>query len=133
MVTGQALVAGVDFGLDLRVAAEQVFDAVGAQRGDVVHPAGPERAQPQQPPVPSLTAVELMVFRFFWPDTNARRPGPARPGAAHLHLGAVDLQLDALGGGVGEHISQRLQPQPGLAGHANPRAASSGRISPAGG
>jgi hypothetical protein len=31
------------------MAAEQVFDPVGAQRGDIVHPAGPERAQPQQP------------------------------------------------------------------------------------
>jgi hypothetical protein len=51
-VTGQALGAGVDLGLDLGMAAQQVFDPLRAQRGDIVHPAGPERAQPQQPPVP---------------------------------------------------------------------------------
>ncbi len=48
-VTRQALVAGVDLGLDLGMAAEQVFDPAGAQRGDIMHPARPERAQPQQP------------------------------------------------------------------------------------
>ena len=70
-------------------------------------------------PSPSLTAVALMVFCFFLPDTNARRPG--RPaGAGDLHLGAVDPQRHALGGGVGEHIGQRAQPQPGLAGHREP-------------
>src|SRR6266568_1320802 len=51
-VTGQALIPGVDLGFDIGMAAEQVFDPVGAQRGDVMHPARPERAQPQQPPVP---------------------------------------------------------------------------------
>jgi hypothetical protein len=38
----------------------------------------------------------------------------------YLHLGAVDPQLHALGGGVGEHIGQRPQPQPGPARHREP-------------
>ena len=80
---------------------------------------GPDRAEPQQPAAPSLIAVGLMVFCFFLPDTNARRPGRFA-WAADLHLGAVDAQLHALGGGVGEHIGQRPQPQPGLAGHGEP-------------
>ena len=46
--------------------------------------------------------------------------GLARAGAPDLHLGAVDPQVDALGGGVGEHVGQRAQPQPGLAGHGEP-------------
>ena len=70
-------------------------------------------------PWPSLMAVGLIVFCFFLPDTNARRPGRfAR--AADLHLGAVDAQVHALGRGVGEHVGQRPQPQPGLAGHGEP-------------
>src|SRR5205823_3892485 len=40
-VTGQALIAGIDLGLDIGMAAEQVFDPLRAQRGDVVHPACP--------------------------------------------------------------------------------------------
>jgi len=43
--------------------------------------------------------------------------GLVRPGAAHADLGAVDPQFHTLGGGVGEHVGQRAQPQPGLAGH----------------
>ena len=49
------------------------------------------------------------------PAARARRPG-----AAHLHLGAIDAQLHPFGGGVGEHIGQRGQPQPGLAGNGEP-------------
>src|SRR5690242_19910503 len=48
-VAGQALAAGIDLGLNIGVTAEQVLDPVSAQRGDIVHPAGPERARPQQP------------------------------------------------------------------------------------
>src|SRR5207247_9528441 len=48
-VAGQALVSGVDVGGDTGVAAEQVLDALGAQRGDVVHAARADRAEPQQP------------------------------------------------------------------------------------
>ena len=103
------------------MGSQQVFDAFGAQRGDIVHPAGPERAQPQQPAPPSLMAVAACrCFRFFLPDTNARRPGRFAAGLAHLHFSAVDPQLHAFGGGVGEHIGQRAQPQPGLAGHSEP-------------
>ena len=51
-VTGQALIAGINLSVDIGMAAQQVFDAFGARRGDIVHPAGPERAQPQQPARP---------------------------------------------------------------------------------
>jgi hypothetical protein len=85
-----------------------------------VHPAGPERAQPQQPAVlvadrGGLDGVLLLLAGHERPP-----PGPARRGAAHLHLSAVDPQLHALGSGVGEHIGQRPQPQPGLARHREP-------------
>ena len=43
--------------------------------------------------------------------------GPVRLWAPDLHLGAVDAQVHALGRGIGEHVGQRAQPQPGLAGH----------------
>ena len=58
-----------------------------------------------------------MVFCFFLLDTNARRPGRLALGL-RLHLSAVDPQLHALGGGVSEHVGQRLRP--GLAGHREP-------------
>ena len=51
-VTGQALIAGINLSVDIGMAAQQVFDAFGAHRGDIVHPAGPERVQPQQPARP---------------------------------------------------------------------------------
>jgi hypothetical protein len=57
------------------------------------------------------------VFCFFLPDTNARRPGLLAPGPSDLHLGAVHAEAHTLGGGVGEHIGQRAQPEFGLAGH----------------
>ena len=36
--------------------------------------------------------------------------------AGDLHFGAVDAQFDSLGGGVGEHVSQTIQPQARLVG-----------------
>ena len=51
-----------------------------------------------------------MVFCFFLPETNARRP-EARLRAADLDLAAVGPQPDAAGGGVGEYVRQRVQPR----------------------
>ena len=45
-VAGQALVSGVDVGGDARVAAKQVLDPLGAQRGGVVHAARADRPEP---------------------------------------------------------------------------------------
>src|SRR6266851_2324742 len=45
-VAGQALVSGVDVGGDAGVAARQVLDALGAQRGGVVHAARADRPEP---------------------------------------------------------------------------------------
>ncbi len=43
--------------------------------------------------------------------------GPARRWAPDLHFGAVNTQSYALGCGIGEHVRQGPQPQPGLAGN----------------
>jgi len=51
--------------------------------------------------------VAFMVFCFFFPETNARRPPrPAGRWTADLDLGGVQPQLDAFGLGVGEHVGQ---------------------------
>jgi hypothetical protein len=99
------------------VAAQQVFDAFGANGGGVVHAARTGRPCPQLRPSPSPTTVGLIVFCFFLPDTNALRPARWPAGSAHLHFGAVDPQGDALGGGVGEHVGQGLKPDARPVGH----------------
>ena len=60
-----------------------------------------------------------MVFCFFLPETNARRPA-ARLRAADLDLAAVGPQPDAAGGGVGEYVRQRVQPRAGRGGITPP-------------
>jgi hypothetical protein len=102
------------------VLAEQVFGALGAQRGDVVHAAGPERPGPQQPPAPVADDGGLDGVLFLLARHKRPPPGPPGLGAADLHLGAVDPQLDAFGGGVCEHIGQRAQPELTLARHGEP-------------
>ena len=62
--------------------------------------------------------------------TQGPPAGPVGPGPADLGLGAVDAQLDPVGGGVGDHVGQGAQPHPGQPGTAKPRAASSDRTSP---
>jgi hypothetical protein len=54
---------------------------------------------------------------LFLPGHERAAAGPVRPGPADLDLGAVDAQVHAFGGGVGEHVGQRAQPQPGRAGN----------------
>jgi hypothetical protein len=71
-ITGQALVARIDLGPDIGMAAEQVLDAVGAQRGDIMHPPRPERSQPQQPALAVADRGGLDGVLLL-PDTNARR------------------------------------------------------------
>ena len=75
-------------------------------------------------PWPSLTAVDSMVFCFFLPDTNARRPGRPRWGPAHRHLRAIDPELHALEAALVANSSQaelaprRVRPPP----HSQPTA-----------
>src|SRR6266545_2141252 len=61
-----------------------------------------------------------------------KRPpaGPVGPGPADLGLGAVDAQLDPVGGGVANTSAKVRSRTPGRPGTAKPRAASSGRTSP---
>jgi len=76
---------------------------------------------PRVRPHSSLTLVNLTVFCFFLPETNARPPaGPAGGRAADLDLAAVQPQADAAGGGVGEHVGQRVQPRAGRGGVTPP-------------
>jgi len=103
-------VAGVDLGVDLRVAAQQVLDAFGAHGSSVVHAARTGRPCPQHPAIAvadhgRLHHVLLLVARY-----ERLAAGPVGPRSAHLHLRAVDPQGDALGSGVGEHVGQGLKP-----------------------
>src|SRR5215470_4383543 len=72
----RALVAGVHLSADLGMGLQQVFDAFGADRGHVVHAAGPERAQPQQPALTvtdrrGLDGVLLLLARHERPPPLA--------------------------------------------------------------
>ena len=71
-------------------------------------------------PAPSLMAVDLIGVLLLLAGHKRPPPGPVRGGPADLHLGAVDPQLHTFGGGVGEHIGQRAQPQARLAGYREP-------------
>jgi geranyl diphosphate 2-C-methyltransferase len=66
---------------------------------------------------PRMTSKLVLLLLAGYERPPAR---PPRPGPADLHLGAVDPQPYPLGGGVGEHVRQGAQPQPGLAGHREP-------------
>ena len=119
VIAVQAPVAGVHLGPYIRELLQQVIDAVGAQRGLVVHPAGRICTSARVRPRSSLILVNLMVFCFFLPETNARRPGrPAFGGRTWISL--PSSRPDAAGGGVGEYVRQRVQPQAGRGGITPP-------------
>jgi hypothetical protein len=82
----------------------------------------PDRTAPAYSvrPRPSETMVVLIVFCLRLPETNARRPGRPGRGRRTWGLGGVDSQLNALGGGIAEHIDQGAQPHPGQARHREP-------------
>ena len=61
--------------------------------------------------------VAFLVFCLHLARDERPPSGPARLRPADLHLGAVGAQGDAFGGGVGEDIGQRMQPQARVAGH----------------
>jgi hypothetical protein len=70
----------------------------------------PGRNAPSHDSRPALARLQL--------SGHERPPaGPVSLRTADLDLGAVDAQVHALGGGAGEHVRQRPQPQPGLAGY----------------
>ncbi|MER5183956.1 hypothetical protein ABT009_37410 [Streptomyces sp. NPDC002896] len=46
-----------------------LFDALGPDLGDVVHPSGAHRTEPQAPERPSLITATFSAFCFFFPDT----------------------------------------------------------------
>jgi hypothetical protein len=70
-------------------------------------------------PCSSVTTVAFLVFCFFSRHEGAAA-GLARAGAPDRHFGSVQAQRDTAGGGVGEHVSQGLEPDAGLAGHGEP-------------
>src|SRR6266536_3374891 len=128
-VAGQALVAGVDLGFDLRVAAQQVFDAFGAHGGGVVHAARTGRPCPQHPAVAVADHGRLDRVLLLLARHERLAAGPVGPRSAHLHLRAVDPQGDALGSGVGEHVGQGLQPDARPVGHGEAPLCEQGRTS----
>jgi hypothetical protein len=124
---GQALVAAVDRGLHGGMLAQQVFDALGLGGGLVVHAARAYRPSPQGAALAvgdggGLDGVLLLL-------AGDERPPPRAVGAwpAHRGLGPVNAQLDAVGGGVGEHVGQGVQPHAGGIGDGEAAGASSGR------
>jgi hypothetical protein len=57
------------------VLLDQLVGPFGAHRGLVMHAPRAGGADPHRPALASETMVALIVFCFFLPDTNARRPG----------------------------------------------------------
>ncbi|MDO0909381.1 hypothetical protein QQM39_00425 [Streptomyces sp. DT2A-34] len=76
----QPAVADVNLRLDVGELFEQVGDALGAKGGPVVRTPRSERSGPQVRPFSSVMTVAFLVFVFFLPETNARRPGLFAPG-----------------------------------------------------
>ena len=91
-----------------------------ADRGLVVHAAGAERAGPQGAAVRAGDDGGLLRVLLLLARHERAAAGLARAGAPDLHFGAVHSQLDALGGGIGEHVGQGAQPHAGLSGHGEP-------------
>lgn len=113
---GQALVAGVDLRPDAGTGPELLGDALGANSGLVVHPAGPFRPGVEQA---ALTVAERGGLDGVLPAfARDERPAPGAAGlrTADLGLGPVEPQFDALGLGVGKHVLQRAQAQAGPVG-----------------
>ncbi|MGE5287304.1 MAG: hypothetical protein ACM3ML_08905, partial [Micromonosporaceae bacterium] len=75
MAAAQPLVAGIHLPLDIGVLFQRVVDAAGAEGGLVGQAAGRNAPSQTVRPRAPLTFVNLRVFCFFLPDTNARRPG----------------------------------------------------------
>src|SRR6266702_4451141 len=117
---GQSSISGVDLRLDLRVALEQVADALGLHSGLVVHAAGPKRPGPQRAALFIGDDGGLFGVLLHFPGHERAAAGFVRTGASDPDLGAVDPQLHTFGCGVREHVSQRAQPQFWLARHGEP-------------
>jgi len=62
----------------------------------------------------------LIVFCSAFAGDERAPPGPLGAGPADLGFGAVQAQLDAVRGGVGDHIRQGAQPNPGQVGNGEP-------------
>lgn len=52
------------------------------------------------------------MFCLFYPGTDARLPPQPAAGWRTPDFGSVQTQLDTLGLGIGEHVSQGPEPQP---------------------
>src|SRR5450755_2034558 len=75
VVAVQAAVADVHLAGNIGELFEQVVDAVGLQGAWACWRPGRNVASHRVRPGPSQILVNLMVFIFFLPDMNARRPG----------------------------------------------------------
>ncbi|KUM96024.1 hypothetical protein AQI95_42785 [Streptomyces yokosukanensis] len=115
---GQTAVALVYFGLHLRMEAELLGDALGADRGLVVHAAGPHGAGVQGAPL--LVADRGGLDGVLPTFAGDQRPPSwtVRLRTSHLGLSTVDPQRDVLRFGVGEHVGQGAQPQSGATWHS---------------
>lgn len=112
-VVGQAPVALVDLGTHHRVLAELLGDSLGAHGRLVVHAARPDHAAEQGAALSVAEGGGLHGVLLLLAGDERLASGVACARAADLHLGAVDLQVDALGVGVGEQVLQGVDAQAG--------------------
>src|SRR5260370_22242366 len=94
---GRAAVSGVGFGLDLGDLGEQVGDALGSDRGLVVHAARAERPRPQGAPLLVGDDGGLLGVHLLLAGDERLPAGLVRAGAADLDLGALAAEIDSAG------------------------------------
>ncbi len=116
-LVGQTPIALVNLGFHRRVLAELLGDALGAHGGLAVHPAGPDHAAEQGAALVVAAGGGLDGVLLLLAGDERLTSGASRARAADLYLGAIDPQADAFCVGVGEHVLQCAQPQPGPVGH----------------
>jgi hypothetical protein len=99
---------------------QQVGDALGLDRGLVVHAARAHRPGPQGAALAVADHGGLEGVLLALAGDERAPAGSVGAGPADLGLGAVVAQLHAVGRRVGDHIRQGPQPPRGLAGDGKP-------------
>jgi hypothetical protein len=115
-----AAIARIDPGLDRWVLAQELLDALGLDRGLIVHATRTDRPSPQGPAAAVAGRGGLDGVLFGFAGHQRAASGPVGSRSADLGLGAVDAQLHAVGGGVADHIGQGPQPHTGHVGDCEP-------------
>jgi len=86
------------------VLEEEVLDAFGPHRCDIVHAPGTDGPGPQQPAPVIADDGGLLGVLFLLARDECPTAWPARPGAADLDLGTAEAELDAFCLAIGDNI-----------------------------